>query len=87
MVKTLLLNYKVIQKIDSEAMFSLAPNPLYQSFMESLISYLEVEQENNETLFNLKIKEKIFQNLYINGMVCLLYICQSNLIRYLKLWG
>lgn len=59
-------NLKADKKADTDAMFSLAPNPLYQSFMESLISYLEVEEENNETLFNLKIKEAIHLLIKIN---------------------
>jgi len=59
-------NHKVTKKVDSEAMITLAPHPLYKSFMESLISYLEVEQESNEALFNLKIKEAIHLLLKVN---------------------
>ncbi|WP_343613704.1 AraC family transcriptional regulator [Flavobacterium sp.] len=59
-------NYKANKKVDSEAMITLAPHPLYKSFMESLITYLEVEQENNEALFNLKIKEAIHLLLKVN---------------------
>lgn len=59
-------NLKAEKKVDSEAMFSLAPNPLYQSFMESLLSYLEVEEKNNEVLFNLKIKEAVHLLLKAN---------------------
>lgn len=54
------------KKVDSDAMLTLKPHPLYKSFMESLLSYLEVEQENNETLFNLKIKEAIHLLLKLN---------------------
>lgn len=59
-------NYKANKKVDSEAMITLAPHPLYKSFMESLITYLEVEQENNEALFNLKIKEAVHLLLKVN---------------------
>lgn len=59
-------NYKANKKVDLEAMITLAPHPLYKSFMESLITYLEVEQENNEALFNLKIKEAIHLLLKVN---------------------
>lgn len=59
-------NFKINKKPDSDAMISLAPNPLYKSFMESLISYLEVEEETNEALFNLKIKEAIHLLLKVN---------------------
>ncbi|TPG39234.1 helix-turn-helix domain-containing protein [Flavobacterium pectinovorum] len=59
-------DFKIDKRTDSEAMIILAPNPLYKSFMESLISYLEVEQEDNQTLFNLKIKEAIHLLLKAN---------------------
>ncbi|MCV9930524.1 hypothetical protein OIU83_22885 [Flavobacterium sp. LS1R49] len=48
-------NFKIEKKTQEEAMISLSPNPLYESFMKSLISYLEVEQNDNEVLFTLKI--------------------------------
>lgn len=59
-------DFKATKKADTEAMITLAPNPLYKSFMESLISYLEIEQENNEALFNLKIKEAVHLLLKVN---------------------
>ncbi|MRX66778.1 AraC-type DNA-binding protein [Flavobacterium resistens] len=59
-------DFKATKKADTKAMITLAPNPLYKSFMESLISYLEIEQENNEALFNLKIKEAIHLLLKVN---------------------
>lgn len=60
--------YKItIQKqADSAAMIPLAPDPLYKSFIESLKSYLEVEQEDNEALFNLKIKEAVHLLIKVN---------------------
>src|ERR1700749_1476660 len=54
------------KKPDSAAMIPLAPDPLYKSFIESLISYLEVEQENNEALFKLKIKEAVHLLIKVN---------------------
>lgn len=59
-------NFKINKRLDSDAMISLSPNPLYKSFMDSLISYLEVEQKSNEALFNLKIKEAIHLLLKVN---------------------
>lgn len=59
-------DFKISKKPDSEAMILLAPNPLYKSFMDSLLSYLEVEQEKNEALFNLKIKEAVHLLLKVN---------------------
>lgn len=54
------------KKVHSPSMVPLAPDPLYKSFIESLISYLEVEQENNEALFKLKIKEAIHLLIKVN---------------------
>ncbi|MFD1603846.1 helix-turn-helix domain-containing protein [Flavobacterium artemisiae] len=54
------------KKILGDAMFSLKPHPLYHSFMTSLQSYLEVEQEENEALFHLKIKEAVHLLLKVN---------------------
>lgn len=59
-------NFKINKKSNSDAMISLAPNPLYKSFMNSLISYLEVEQKDNEALFTLKIKEAVHLLLKVN---------------------
>lgn len=59
-------DFKIDKKPDSQAMISLAPNPLYKSFMDSLISYLDIEEENNEALFHLKIKEAIHLLLKVN---------------------
>lgn len=59
-------DFKINKKTDSRAMIILKPNLLYKSFMDSLISYLEVEQENNEVLFNLKIKEAVHLLLKVN---------------------
>ncbi|OXA72811.1 AraC family transcriptional regulator [Flavobacterium aquidurense] len=59
-------DFKINKKPDSQAMISLAPNSLYKSFMNSLISYLEIEEENNEALFRLKIKEAIHLLLKVN---------------------
>lgn len=54
------------KKAHSESIIPLASDPLYKSFIESLISYLEVEQENNEALFKLKIKEAIHLLIKVN---------------------
>lgn len=59
-------NIEIHKKADSASMIPLAANLLYKSFIESLISYLEVEQENNETLFKLKIKEAVHLLIKVN---------------------
>jgi AraC-like DNA-binding protein len=57
---------KIDKKPQEDAIIPLNTHPLYQSFMTSLLPYLEVEQENNEVLFNLKIKEAIHLLLKVN---------------------
>ncbi|MEN2399551.1 AraC family transcriptional regulator [Flavobacterium sp. MC2016-06] len=76
---SLFLDQEILQEINEEYQFKidkksqddaivipLNSHPLYQSFTTSLLSYLEVEQENNEVLFNLKIKEAIHLLLKVN---------------------
>jgi AraC family transcriptional regulator, exoenzyme S synthesis regulatory protein ExsA len=77
-VISLFLDQEILREIYQEYKFTinkkpqdgiiiqLNPHPLYQSFMTSLISYLEVKQENNEVLFNLKIKEAVHLLLKVN---------------------
>jgi len=59
-------DFKINKKTDSDAMIPLASHPLYTSFINSLIAYLEVEQDENEVLFNLKIKEAVHLLLKVN---------------------
>lgn len=58
--------FKIDKKTHEDAIIPLPPHALYHSFMTSLLSYLEIEQENNEVLFNLKIKEAIHLLLKVN---------------------
>lgn len=58
--------FKIDKKNHEDAIIPLPSHALYHSFMTSLLSYLEIEQENNEVLFNLKIKEAIHLLLKVN---------------------
>ncbi|WP_321331011.1 AraC family transcriptional regulator [uncultured Bacteroides sp.] len=60
------MNYKAGRVTRNESVVSLDPHPLYKSFMESLIVYLDLKQEHNEELFTFKIKEAIYLLLKVN---------------------
>jgi len=60
------LKHKANRTVRKETIISLDPNPLYKSFMESLIVYLGLQQDSNEELFAVKVKEAVHLLLKIN---------------------
>lgn len=60
------INYTADRKKADEAIINVPHHPLYKSFMESLLVYFQLPQENNEELFRLKIKEAVYLLIKIN---------------------
>ncbi|MCY1232116.1 Exoenzyme S synthesis regulatory protein ExsA [compost metagenome] len=77
-VISLFLDQETLQEISREINYTakkttlditaipIASNPLYVSFMESLLAYLQLPQENNQELLRLKIKEAVYLLIKIN---------------------
>lgn len=59
-------NYKIEKSNPDLAILPLPKNPAYLSFMESLVAYFAMNQEEDEKLFRIKIKEAIHLLLKIN---------------------
>lgn len=49
-----------------QAVTTLKPNPLFKSFIDSLMPYLLMPRPKNETLFSLKVKEAVLILLKVN---------------------
>jgi len=49
--------YTAQKKETMEPVMALSPHPLYKGFMDSLLPYLQLSPEVNESLFALKVKE------------------------------
>lgn len=76
---SILLDQETLREISAEFNYSsfnrefegqgvtiLKPNPLYKSFMDSLMPYLLMPHPKNETLFSLKVKEAVLILLKVN---------------------
>ena len=59
-------DYKIEKSTTDSPIVDLPKNEAYIGFMKSLVSYLPINQENDEKLFNLKIKEAVHLLLKIN---------------------
>lgn len=60
------IKYEAAKSYTEEAIITIASSPLYVSFMESLLAYLQLPQENNQALLKLKIKEAVYLLIKIN---------------------
>jgi AraC-like DNA-binding protein len=58
--------YTSERKYDAPSVIELKPHPLYKSYMESLMPYLQIPREKNDPLFSLKVKEAVFILLRTN---------------------
>lgn len=59
-------DYTVIKNSTDSPIVPLPKHPAYISFMESLVAYFELNQEEDERLFRIKIKEAVHLLLKIN---------------------
>jgi len=59
-------SYKAEQHENTGALLQLKPHPLFKSYMESLMPYQQLNENGNEELINLKLKEAIFILLKAN---------------------
>jgi AraC-like DNA-binding protein len=53
------LGYTAEKKQVAESVYRLRPNPLYKSYMDSILPYLELPEEDNVPFFALKVKEAV----------------------------
>ena len=58
--------YKAERRVEGNTLIQLKSDPLYKSFMESLMPYLLTEQAENTRLQELKLKEAILILLQVN---------------------
>jgi AraC-like DNA-binding protein len=58
--------YSADQKYEGESVMALHPDPLYKSYMNALMPYLQLSREENEPLFSLKVREAVLILLRAN---------------------
>jgi AraC-like DNA-binding protein len=58
--------YKSSHHDNNDALLQLKPHPLYKSYMESLLPYHQLNEQGNEQLMSLKLREAIFILLKAN---------------------
>ncbi|WP_183565661.1 helix-turn-helix domain-containing protein [Mucilaginibacter sp. SP1R1] len=58
--------YRAEKNHESDSIISLKPNPLYKSYMESLLPYEQIQQPGDKNLLSLKLREAILILLQAN---------------------
>lgn len=60
------MDYAPAKKYEGESIIQLHPDPLYKTYIDSLIPYLTMSQGDNEALFTLKVREAVLILLRAN---------------------